>query len=74
MQRTDIGLYMGASIGLSVFGVGHTLTTFQAVGKKFLSMQLLIILTINECGDISDYWFYIANRDPSSPVEQSFFI
>ena len=48
MQRTDIGLYLVTSIGLSIFGIGHTLATFQAVGKKFLSMQLLIISTIDE--------------------------
>ena len=33
---------------LSIFGIGHTLATFQAVGKTFLLMQLLIILTIGE--------------------------
>ena len=48
MQRTDIGLYLETSIGLSVFGIEHTLATFQAVGKTFLLMQLLIILTISE--------------------------
>ena len=48
MQRTDIGLYLVTSIGLSVFGIGHTLAIFQAVGKTFLSMQLLIRLTIGE--------------------------
>ena len=48
MQRTDIGMYLVTSIGLSIFGIGHTLAIFQAVGKTFLSMQLLIILTIGE--------------------------
>ena len=48
MQRTDIGLYLVTPTGLSIFGIGHTLTTFQAVGKTFLSMLLLIILTIGE--------------------------
>ena len=48
MQRTNIGLYSVTSLGLSIFGIGHTLATFQAVGKTFLSMQLLIILTIGE--------------------------
>ena len=48
MQRTDICLYLVTSIGLSIFGTGHTLAIFQAVGKTFLSMQLLIILTIVE--------------------------
>ena len=48
MQRTDIGLYLVTSIGLSIFGIGHTLNTFQAVEKTFLSIQLLIILTIGE--------------------------
>ena len=48
MQRTDIGLYLVTSIGLSIFGIGHTLAIFQAVGKTFLSMQLLIILTNGE--------------------------
>ena len=48
MQRTDIGLYLVTSIGLSIFGIGHTLAIFQAVGKTFLSMQLLIRLTIGE--------------------------
>ena len=48
MQRTDIGLYLVTSIGLSIFGIGHTLATSKAVGKTFLSMQLLVILTIGE--------------------------
>ena len=48
MQRTDIGLYLVKSIGLSIFGIGHTLATLQAVGETFLSMQLLIMLTIGE--------------------------
>ena len=48
MQRTDIGLYLATSIGLSIFGTEHTHATFQAVGKTFLSMQLWIILTIGE--------------------------
>ena len=48
MQRADIGLYLVTSIGLSIFGIGHTLAIFQAVGKTFLPMQLLIILTIGE--------------------------
>ena len=48
MQRTNIGLSLVASIGLSIFAIGYTLAIFQAVGKAFLSMQLLIILTIGE--------------------------
>ena len=46
MKRTDIGLYLVTSTGLSIFGIGHTLATFQTVGKTFLLMQLLIILTV----------------------------
>ena len=37
MQRTDIGLYLVTPTGLSIFGIGHTLTTFQAVGKTFIN-------------------------------------
>ena len=48
MQRTDIGLYLVTSIGLSIFGIGYTLAIFQALGKSFLSMQLMIILTTGE--------------------------
>ena len=48
MQRIDIGLYLVTSIGLSSFGTGHTLATFQDVGKMFLLIQLLIILTTGE--------------------------
>ena len=48
MQRIDIGLYLVTSIGLSSFVIGHTLATFQAVGKMFLLIQLLIILTIGK--------------------------
>ena len=48
MQRTDIGMYLVTSIGLSIFGIGHTLAIFQAVGKTLLSMQLLIIFTTGE--------------------------
>ena len=33
MQRTDIGLYLVTSLGLSISGIGHTLATFQDVGK-----------------------------------------
>ena len=48
MQRTDIGLYLVTSIGSSIFGIGHTLGIFEAVGKTLLSMQLLIIFIIGE--------------------------
>ena len=41
-------VYLKTSIGLSIFGIGHTLATFQAVGKMFLFVQLLSILTIGE--------------------------
>ena len=39
MQRTDIGLYLVKSLGLSIFGVRHILATLQAVGETFLSIQ-----------------------------------
>ena len=71
MQRINIGLYLVTSIRLTIFGTGHTLATFQAVGKTFLLMQLLIILTIG--GVISSTTgFCIENRDRRHPLNNPF--
>ena len=47
MQKTDVGLFENIYRIIN-FGIGHTLATFQAVGKMFLFVQLLSILTIGE--------------------------
>ena len=62
MQRTDIGLYSVTSLGLSVFGIGHTLATFQTVRKNVFVNAIADYIN-HWRGDIIDYWFYIANRD-----------